>query len=565
MRSELTTRRLLWLGLVLVVALPYLLPGLNILDAPFVYDDKVEILGNRAIRIFEDWRSIVGYNVSRPLLMLSYAADFHRSGADPAGYHQTSLAVHAVAMLAALSLAEVVGRLAGVQRPLWRAGAVVLLWAIHPMATESVTYLTGRSEALCGLFSFAALAAWGRGLLAERDGAGRTGLVWRGLGLLAFLGAAASKEVGAMVPFAMVAMELLLGPGDSLGARARRGRWWTLAPAALLIGLAVYLRASTADQLLPREVERPLATQLTSSAEVWRHYVRLWLVPVGQTLLHDQPDVALASARGALAWGGWLAMLGAALAVARRRPAAGFALLCGGLFLVPSTSFVSLKEHMAEHRAYQTGLWLLLGLGMLPRRPLSGRALGAVGLLAAVLGLATGGRNRVWQSELALWQEAAARNPESREAWYGVGDAARFAQDCTTAIPAYERVVALDPDYLDAWNNLGICRAQQGDAAGAREAWLGALAQRPSYCRAHTNLGSLAYRQRAWEEARAELRSALAYCPENAVAHWLLGNLHYGPLRDVEKALVHYEALVALHPRFEHAGLAKERILELTW
>ena len=102
MRSELLRRRLLWLGLVVLVLVPYLAPGVDILDAPFVYDDKVEVLGKRAIRIFEEWRTILGYNVSRPLLMLSYAADFHRSGPDPAGYHVSSLLVHALAMLGAL-------------------------------------------------------------------------------------------------------------------------------------------------------------------------------------------------------------------------------------------------------------------------------------------------------------------------------------------------------------------------------------------------------------------------------------------------------------------------------
>jgi tetratricopeptide (TPR) repeat protein len=563
MPSPLVLRRLLWLGLVLLVALPYLAPGLSILDAPFVYDDKVEILGNRAIRIFEDWRSILGYNVSRPLLMLSYAADFHRGLADPTPYHWTSLAVHALAMLAALGLAESVARLAGASRPLLRAAVVVALWAIHPMATESVTYLTGRSEALCGLFTFAALGAWCRALLAERQG--ESGLLWRVLGLVGFFGAAASKEVAAMVPVAMVVLELALAPHEGLRARVRAVRWWTLLPAALLIAVAIYLRASTADQLLPREVERPLPTQLTTSVEVWRHYLRLWLLPVGQTILHDQPDVALASLRGAGAWAGWLAMGGAVGLALRKRPAAGAALLCAGLFLVPSTSVVSLKEHMAEHRAYQTGFWLFLGLALLPRRVEPGKVLPGVAVLVGMLGTATGLRNQVWRSELALWQEAAVRNPESREAWYGVGDAARFARDCSTAIPAYEKVVELAPDYLDAWNNLGICRAQLGDAEGAKEAWLGALQQRPSYCRAHTNLGSLAYRQRKWEEARVELRSALAYCPENTVAHWLLGNIFYGPLRDPDKAVVHYEALVAIDPRFEHAQLAKERILELTW
>jgi tetratricopeptide (TPR) repeat protein len=132
-------------------------------------------------------------------------------------------------------------------------------------------------------------------------------------------------------------------------------------------------------------------------------------------------------------------------------------------------------------------------------------------------------------------------------------------------VPAYEQTLALNPGYLDAYTNLGICKAQLGDAAAARAAWRRALQERPSYCKAHANLGSLAYQLQEWEEAEVELRTALAYCPENAVAHWLLGNLYYGPRRDRERALRHYEELVRLHPQFDHAAKAKERILELTW
>ena len=75
----------------------------------------------------------------------------------------------------------------------------------------------------------------------------------------------------------------------------------------------------------------------------------------------------------------------------------------------------------------------------------------------------------------------------------------------------------------------------------------------------------MAYRQRNWEAALIELRSALAYCPDNPTAHWLAGNIYYGPLRDPQKALGHYEALVSIAPRFDFAPEAKERILELTW
>jgi tetratricopeptide (TPR) repeat protein len=174
-------------------------------------------------------------------------------------------------------------------------------------------------------------------------------------------------------------------------------------------------------------------------------------------------------------------------------------------------------------------------------------------------------RHGVWKSEVELWIEATERSPDSAEAWYGLGDAHRFALQKDAAIAAFERSVALDPSALDAWNNLGIARADLGDRPGALEAWKQALRQRPSYCKAHANIGSLAYREQDWAGAIAALNSALAYCPDNVVAHFLLGNIYYGPQRDARKAQLHYEAVVQLDRGFSQIALVKERLLQLTW
>jgi tetratricopeptide (TPR) repeat protein len=241
-----------------------------------------------------------------------------------------------------------------------------------------------------------------------------------------------------------------------------------------------------------------------------------------------------------------------------------WAVAAGLLTLVPSTSVAMLKEHMAEHRAYLLGAFLLLGGAL--AWPSWGRKLGLGAMLLGVLLLPlTHHRNQIWADEVNLWKEATEVNPESAEAWYGLGDGLRFADRCTEAVPAYKTAIDKDPTYLDGWNNLGICLAQTGDTAGAGEAWREALRRRPSYCKAHVNLGSQAYQAQNWEEAMVELRSALAWCPENAIAHWLMGNIYYGPRKDRQKALIHYQELVKVDPRFPHAPTAKERILQLTW
>ena len=170
----------------------------------------------------------------------------------------------------------------------------------------------------------------------------------------------------------------------------------------------------------------------------------------------------------------------------------------------------------------------------------------------------------MWSSEVALWEEAVRYHPEVAEAWYGLGDAWRFAQGYERAEEAFQEAVALDPDYLDAWNNLGIVRAEQGQT-DAEDAWRAALRISPGYCKAHNNLGSLAYRQQRWDVAIAEFRSTIAHCPDDVVAHYSLGNLYAGPRLNRERAIVHFEAVLNLEPTFRFAAQARQKLLELTW
>ncbi len=555
-----------WLrrGLWLVLGLAVLLAWWGGLEGPFVYDDKVEVIGNPTIRMLEEWRAIVAYNVSRPLLILSYAVDLHNHGFEPRGFHLTSLAVHLLALGAALFLGEAVARRVEHPRPLLVAGLAAGLWAVHPMVTESVTYVTGRSESLCGLFVFLSLGAWIRSDL-ERD-QGEAGWPWRVLALLAFAGAVSSKEVGAMLPAAFLWSELSLSRTEGgVIQRLRRVRWAWYLPLVLLIVGAAWMRLQHAGELLPREVDRGLGVQLTTMAQVWVRYLGLWLLPMGQTLFHHQPDLEPLSGSGLFAWGGWgLLMLGG-VGWGLRVPGAGWALGCAALFLIPSSSFVSLKENLAEHRAYQQGFYLLLALGL----SLRGRALRPapwVGLgLGVVLVVATRARNEVWASEVSLWTEATEESAEVAESWYGLGDALRFAGRFEEAEEAYENAVDLDGSNLEAWNNLGVARAEIGDANGARDAWEEALQRRPSYCKAHNNLGSLAYRRQLFDQAIIEFRSSLTYCPTSVVAHYHLGRIYdeYRPDRD--KAVVHYEAVVALDSGFARIEFVRERLLALTF
>ena len=175
MTTDALVRRVGWVAIAALILWLYW----PTLDAPFVYDDKIEVIGNTTIRFLSEWRAILLYNVSRAMLLLSYAVNYHYSGSDPSGYHLTNIAIHALTVGMGVLMAEAVGRLAERPRPLLAALVAGTLWAIHPMGTEAVTYITGRSESLCALWCFTALYCQASALLARRDGRIGESRTWR--------------------------------------------------------------------------------------------------------------------------------------------------------------------------------------------------------------------------------------------------------------------------------------------------------------------------------------------------------------------------------------------------
>ncbi len=546
-----------WLGSVLLV----LLVGLawaNGLRGEFTYDDKVEVVGNLTIRTLESWHAVLGYNASRPLVILTWALDWHLWELEPLGYHVVNVLIHMINASLAFLLGEAVARRLALRRPLLVALVVAALWAVHPMTTEAVTYITGRSESLCATFYLASVLCWLR-WRSRGDG------FQLALSLVAFLAAAATKEVAATIPATLLAVELLLPAQRPLG---RRG-WAAMAPFWALLAVGVIARKALYGVFLTDLWLRPMDVQLATQAEVLVRYLQLWLLPVGQSVFHDHPAATSPGQPSVLLSIGLLAgLVGVAAWQRRRRPWLAFAVAWFLLLLAPSSSVVPLKETMAEHRSYLAG-WaicfaaVLALLPLLERRARAGMALAVVAVL--LLTGATHLRNKAWRSEVALWSQAVERNPGSAEAWYGYGDALRFAASYDAAIDAYAAAVERDDLFLDAWNNMGIALAEQGRVEEARKVWLDTLERHPSYCKAHNNLGWLHYRQRAWDEAIAEFRSTLVYCPDNTQAHFALGNIYYQPRRDPQRALHHYHNVLEIDPTFPERPLIEERRNKLTF
>ena len=427
----------LLLGVVLLVW-PWSLGG------PFQFDDWNVIVDQPAVHSLSAWwASMPGI---RPLLKLSYALNWQfLPGA--AGFHAANVLLHAANVgLVWRLLASWPGL--EPRAAFWAA----LIFALHPVQTEAVTYISGRSMALMALFWLGAALSWQSGR--------------RGLALVSFLAALAVRETAWSLPFVLLFWQRAQGRSWRAAAAALWPLWLTLAGAALLVlGQPAYQRM-LADALASRGPLANLALQVEALA---------YLLVEPLLLLHLNIDPELpAAARFDLAW--WLAaaaILGAATLGTRwlaSKPALGLALWWPLLLLLPTNGLIARSDLAAERHLYLALLGpaalLVQGLARLGRQ----RATVILLALGLLLGGATLLRIRDYRSESALWEATRLASPNKPRVWNNLGYAYLAEGRPAEAIPALRRALELSPGFLRARLNLDRAEAAlagSGDAAVA--------------------------------------------------------------------------------------------------
>lgn len=394
------------------------------------------------------------------MLKLSYALN-HELGADAADFRAVNLALHAgnavlVFVLARQFATDLAGAdAAGAARI---ATVTALVFALHPVQTESVTYVSGRSNLLMAAGVLLALALWLRG---QRPGAGRH-LQW--LAVPAFLAALASKETAAVLPLAMLLI---------LAARGQAGWRATALPLVLLVTGALLLAA--AWPMLPYDYL--LRTSLETRSP-WQNLLAqtgglTWLV--GQLLRWDRlnadpmlPAITTLTPATLLAGAAWLGLSALGLYWLRRRPALAFGILWFLLWLAPTNSLLARLDLANDRQLYLALLgpaWLLgIALarpGREPRAPWPTLRLPMIALLAAALALGTLHRNRVYATELSFWTDVTIKSPHNSRAWNNLGLA--LAANCGHTAAALAFGEALNRDRRNWRAEVNLALLERGE------------------------------------------------------------------------------------------------------
>jgi tetratricopeptide (TPR) repeat protein len=585
-------------------------------QAPFIFDDEPCIVNNPSImNLLPLWGDEPGTSplrppqdyttAGRPLVNLSLALNIAYGALDPGGFHVFNMALH---FLCATLLWGIVRRTLVLdyfnhefdRNADLLALCAALVWAVHPLNTEAVEYISQRTELMMGLFYlltlYASLRYWNAKSVAARA-------AWLLLAGVACFSGMASKEVMVSAPVVVLLFERTFVAGTF--RRAARESWPLYITLGLTWGLLFALNSSG-----PRSasagfhLDVPAHAWWFTQAKVLFMYLKLAVWPWPLVIHYDVPYLDTLAA----AWR-WLvpaAALGVAtLVLLWRRSAVGFVFVWVLLILSPTLVVPIISEVAAERRMYLplaalvtlvvvAGYKLLARLaklvagetqtGLAVGGPISA-IVGATVVLAVGFATLSAARLGAYRDALTLWRDAVSNQPENYVAHtnYGVellnrrhlpeaieefNQALRFATDDLAkihlelgtalslskrfpeAIEHFEEALRVEPEYPDrakVLHYLGMALLSDNQPEAAIQRLREALREGPDLAEVHMRLGLALVAAGQGQAGIDEFDEALRVGPDSAEVHNHMGLALYGMERRTE-AMPHFMHALKLRP-----------------
>jgi tetratricopeptide (TPR) repeat protein len=538
----------------------------NSLGGDFVFDDTEQIVTNKDIR---SWSNLTkGFTTHvwafrdrehnlqappplpyyRPIFTAMLTIEYHVFGLWPQGWHLVSVVMHI------LSSVGVFYVLLLISRRMLVALFAAILFAVHPVHAESVSWISGMTDPLFGVFFLSSFyfyvksrAGNARAEKGTRSAVflSRAALV---LPLALFLAACFSKETALSLVLLVFGYELVERPGKLIAAVSQAARRaLPYAATALLYLIPRYFALGELMWKNPQAPDRPVAHTLLTLPFVVCSYLFHLVWPFDLSIAYDTQFVTTAASSMFVLPTITLSLGVIALIAFRKRVSreVWMSLLVIFVPLLPVLKLgqVSREEYLVfDHYLYISvaGAAYLLAIGLarlgglddgrkltaqseIRRAKLSFAAITAL-LLLGIVGTAR--ENRPWATSYELWSNAARIRPSYWAAHYNEGlaliDAGRYAE----AHQALARAAALKPDEAVVFDALGRASEGAGDGAEAEKSFRRALDLDPGLFESLNNLGTLFFTRQDYALAEERFVAALNVRPEAAAVRFNLGMCH---------------------------------------
>ncbi len=480
---------LLIVGLFFVAGL--ILYSRVIVSGPFLFDDNEYIVDNPFIRSLP---AVLSLNDVRQLGYLSFAMNYALGGEDPLGYHLFNVIVHIFNSLMTVMLTLSIFRRLNKEEELpdWSVHAAVLaglLFLVHPLQTQAVSYITQRFTSLSSMFYLLSVYLY---LQARQHIESSKRFKRRSLllffSLLSAVAAMRTKEIAFTIPIMLFLLEMLLFRNSRLG----RKRFILFSPffvTLIIIPLSIFgpelgiggtaegvvdiIRTDKIHDLTERSPLQYFYTQ----ARVIVVYIRLLFFPSGQRVIYDFPvsmsfiepkvlaSLFFLSAIALAAFYFWNRYV-AAQQSSKTKLVYGIVsigILWFFVALSVESSLLPIKDVIFEHRAYlpSVGFFataatlIMYGADRIPNNPALFR-IPVMLIMLLPLSVATYMRNEVWTDELKLWNDVVRKAPDKAMGYNNRAMVLANLEDYANALADLNRVIEMFPKSTEAlfkWEN----------------------------------------------------------------------------------------------------------------
>jgi tetratricopeptide (TPR) repeat protein len=539
-------------ALVAFVTFLAFLPSLR--DGFVAWDDDKNFLGNPhyrglgAAQLHWMWTTFhLGHYV--PLTWMTLGLDYTLWGMNPAGYHLTSLLIHcANAVLVYFVARRLLARaFEGIEMPALVAGSAIaaLLFAIHPLRVESVTWITERRDVLSGFFYLSSLLCYLRAV--EGESAARGSYI---AAVVLFACALLSKATALTLPATLLVLNVYpLRRVDGFNRSLRR-----VLVELLPFGVLAAAAAVLSIVALHPPAQLGPAQKIAVSAYGLAFYIWKTILPASLSPLYELPQhVDPFGVRYGASYIGVIVLVAAVWAIHRRWPGVAAAMVAFFVAILPMLGVVQNGPQLtADRYTYFAAPALAILAGgifvWLTQRAewrAVARAVAVVVLL--LLATLTWRQSEVWHDSSSLWTRVLELDDNSSIAHVGMATLLLRDNQIADASVHARRAVDIAPGYAQAHNDLGVALARSGALDDAIREYERSIALEASYDEPHSNLGMALAARGDLNGAIEQYRAALALNPDAADAQVNWGNslVRGGSLGD---AIPHYEAALAIRP-----------------
>ena len=587
----------------LIISIAGLLVYSNTFHCGFYFDDGYNITENFLVKNVFRPDIIWNYNPTRFITLFTISINYYFGEINVLGYHIVNILIHILTSIAVysfikttLSTPNVKEKTAELNKE-YIALFAALLFAVHPIQTQAVTYIIQRAASMAALFYIASVTFYAKSKMSDSEKEKRAGYL---LSIIFCLLGMYTKEIVFTLPVMIIVYDLLF---FYKGGSVFNKRYIPFVLMLPIIPITIkFLSPGAVKEVSQASSQITAYSYFFTQFKVIIKYIQLVFLPVNQNLDYDFPVSQNFFEPYTLISFLLLALLFAfSLYWIKKDRIVSFGILWFFISLAVESSILPIRDVIFEHRMYLPMAGVSFLLVYLISKSLSQKfskpLLITGSIIVIILGAAAFQRNKVWADEYTLWNDVAQKSPNKarvysnrgvallnlkrydeaindfnktlslnknfKNAYFNRGSVYYYKKEYDKAIADFSKTISLDSTYAFAYNNLGAILLERRKFSEAVSYFDNAIKNDTNYAAAYNNRGVLFKALGEYEKAARDYKKAIEKNKNYSEAYFNLGEI-YMLVNNAELAKGYFDRAIDLNKNYTEAYYNRGNVLFMT-